>query len=557
MSKKLYDKILGALFKDVEPDIEKIESLGYVNFNSIASSSISMGGADVNRVRLCEDTVHTPNQTDFTADVLIIGGGGGGGRDLYSPGGGCGAGAGGYREFTKKYYTGTSYTVTVGAGGAGGNGYEGQGSDGSNSSIEKIAHGGGGGGNTTWGGIAGRSGGSGGGSGGSAGSSITPRCNGSSQGNSGGLEYGGPGGAAAGGGGAGASGTTNGGDGITSTITGSSVTRAGGGGGSGFSYSTPTTGASGGSGGGGDGGDASWTLGAASANGGNGTVNTGGGGGGGGSTKDGSGGSYVPSNSGNGGSGFVCIKFPDTITITIGGGLTYTSSTSGGYTTVQFTAGTDTISFHNDQYWNNTVLILQDSFTDESPQALTLTVGTGVRLSSTSKVGSQSIEAFGNGTATRMSLPTDSSLDIGTSNDFTFEFWMKNNSQDSYAVLLSSVGTGTTGSISCSSFTGNKLRFNYAPGSYLASTTNLVDNAWHHVAITRASGNLRLFIDGVEEDSDATNSANITWSGNAFFDWLGNTLSDNEYRGFIDAIRITSGVARYTSTFTPSTQRYT
>ena len=39
------------------------------------------------------------------------------------------------------------------------------------------------------------------------------------------------------------------------------------------------------------------------------------------------------------------IKFPDTYTITIGSGLTSSSSTSGGYTIVQFTAGTDTISF--------------------------------------------------------------------------------------------------------------------------------------------------------------------------------------------------------------------
>jgi hypothetical protein len=48
---------------------------------------------------------------------------------------------------------------------------------------------------------------------------------------------------------------------------------------------------------------------------------------------------------GNGGSGIVIIKFPDTYTITIGSGLTRAITTSGGYRIAQFTAGTDTITF--------------------------------------------------------------------------------------------------------------------------------------------------------------------------------------------------------------------
>jgi len=522
-----------------------------MKFGSLDISQHYVGSSVVPRIYNCEDTSYIRNETAFDANVLIVGGGGGGGTAL----GGGGGGAGGYREFTKKYYTGTSYTVTVGAGGSAS-------SVGGNSSIERIGSGGGAGGTTTGG-----NGGSGGGGNGffsnAGGSSTSPRCNGSAQGNAGdsgngiGAQGGGGGGANAAGSGAG-----NGGNGTASSITGSSVTRAGGGGGgdtTGGSGGSAAPG-SGGSGGGGDGGSGNRTNDSAAAAGDNGTANTGGGGGGGAYYHDPSTGFNLNGTGGNGGSGFVCIKFPDTITITIGGGLTYTSSTSGGYTTVQFTAGTDTISFHNDQYWNNTVLILQDSFTDESPQALTLTVGTGVRLSSTSKVGSQSIEAFGDGTATRMSLPTDSSLDIGTSNDFTFEFWMKNNSTDAYAVWLSSVFGVRTGTVAVNSgFTGGKLFFIYATGTgnHLASTTTVQDNNWHHVAVTRSSGYLRLFIDGTIEDFDATNSANITWSGNTFFDSLQNALSDNEGKGFLDALRITSGVARYTSNFTPSTQRYT
>lgn len=303
-NKNLYNKILNGNILSQNNDI--VESLGYPIVDSTETNAY-LGSNALLKAAWCEDTVDVPNSSHFSASVLIIGGGGGGG---YSFGGG--GGAGGYREFTKKYFTGINYTVTVGAGGAGGTSLKG--ANGNNSSIERIATGGGGGGGT--GSTEGQDGGSGGGAsnGGTAGSSTDPRCNGSSQGNSGNSS--------GGGGGAGAAATdANGGDGSSSSITGSSVTRGGGGGGG------PN--GTGGAGGGGDGRN-------------NGTVNTGGGGGGGGGVIQ------SPQEGGNGGSGLVVLKFPDSYSITIGGGLTYTSSTSGGYTTVQFTAGTDTIEF----FWN-------------------------------------------------------------------------------------------------------------------------------------------------------------------------------------------------------------
>ena len=277
-----------------------------ISFGGDALGSLYYGDQLLTKAANCEDTIFAPEEQPFTADVLIIGGGGGGGS-----GQGGGGGGGGYREFTKKYYTGTSYTVTVGAGGS-------VNSNGSDSSIEKIGTGGGAGGNAngaTQEACNGKDGGSGGGGGltsniafrnTSGGNSISPRCNGSSQGYPGDA---GPSPLCSSGGAGGTGIAADGGPGKTSTITGTSVGRAGGG--------APLWS-----------GDSSATDGGG-LKGQNGTANTGGGGGG----------------NANGGSGFVVIKFPDTITITVGGGLTYTSSTSGGYTTVQFTAGTDTISF--------------------------------------------------------------------------------------------------------------------------------------------------------------------------------------------------------------------
>ena len=109
-------------------------------------------------------------------------------------------------------------------------------------------------------------------------------------------------------------------DGLSSSITGSAVTRAGGGGGASQSGGQ----GSGGSGGGGNG---------SSSNGQNGTVNTGGGAGGG------------DPNSGTGGSGIVIVRYPNTKTITIGAGLTGTTATDGSDKVTTFTAGTGSVSF--------------------------------------------------------------------------------------------------------------------------------------------------------------------------------------------------------------------
>jgi hypothetical protein len=250
-----------------------------------------------------------------TVEYLVIAGGGGGGSSF-----GGGGGAGGYRTASGFSVTpGTNYTVTVGAGGAAV-------TSGNNSVFSTITSTGGGSGGTGNNG-SGVTGGSGGGGAGNNFLTIdvvqSNWGNGTAgQGNrGGGGSRTGPTDCGGGGGGAGAVGNNNngtigaatGGAGLASSITGSSVTRAGGGG---------AQGAAGGSGGGGAGG------------GGAGTANTGGGGGG-----------HQGGTGGAGGSGVVIIKYPDVFTVSNpGGGLTYSTSTSSGFSVTTFTAGTGNIS---------------------------------------------------------------------------------------------------------------------------------------------------------------------------------------------------------------------
>ena len=257
----------------------------------------------------------------YSADFLVIGGGGGGGND--DSGGG---GAGGYRTSTQDLSPGTTYTVTVGDGGAGSPAIPANGANGSPSSVSGTglttitSAGGGGGGTQSTAGADGGSGGGGSGNPGSAGGSGNIPATSPSQGNDGadGIFSNLIGG---GGGGAGEAGNTDGpahgGDGLSSSITGSAVVRAGGGAGS--NRINPQTPAPGGDGGGGQGGTDSPHSPAT-----DGTVNTGsGGGGGGGST---------PKNGGDGGKGVVIISVPTS---------NYSGTTTGAPTVT--TSGSNTI----------------------------------------------------------------------------------------------------------------------------------------------------------------------------------------------------------------------
>jgi hypothetical protein len=265
----------------------------------------------------------------YTANFLVIAGGGGTSRDN-----GGGGGAGGYRtsfnseasggggssESSLALTVGQTYTIAVGGGGA--TGGSAHGANGDNSSISGTgittitSTGGGGGGSRVEGQKNGRDGGSGGGGSYNVGSTYG---NGTANQGYRGGGNGNDNAPAAGGGGAGAVGANNGdgsgGNGVASTISGSSVTRAGGGGGGTNSGSVPP----GGSGGGGAGGVSNDGVG--------GSTNTGGGAGGGGNNS---------TTGSAGGSGVVILRVAT---------ANYSGSTSG--SPVISTNGSDTIMVFN------------------------------------------------------------------------------------------------------------------------------------------------------------------------------------------------------------------
>lgn len=147
--------------------------------------------------------------------------------------------------------------------------------------------------------------------------------------------------------------------------------------------------------------------------------------------------------------------------------------------------------------------------------------------------------------------------------DFTIDCWFNCNSaagtERGIAGQIDSTATATTGSFAIiRNGVGGGTIFAavYIGGSIFSVTsttlfTNVLNTGWHHLALVRDGGNLRLFIDGVQEGiisslgvAAINNSANDLRVGAA-------GEINNSWLGWIDAFRLTVGTARWTANFTP------
>ena len=74
------------------------------------------------------------------------------------------------------------------------------------------------------------------------------------------------------------------------------------------------------------------------------------------------------------------------------------------------------------------------------------------------------------------------------------------------------------------------------------------EGTWHHIAVTRASGTVKIWVDGVEK---ASGSAAGDVTGTTFI--TGYYDGNYTYQGYMSNFRYRKGTAHYTTTFTPPT----
>lgn len=188
---------------------------------------------------------------------------------------------------------------------------------------------------------------------------------------------------------------------------------------------------------------------------------------------------------------------------------------------------------------------------DASNKNLTVSYSSGDELSATQKkFGSTSLYVADN-----VTLSSSDGFNMGTG-DFTIEAWYYftsfSNSFGHYDQWAgSSTGAGNVQMWNSTSAQG-KIKWYYNGSSNFTSSTTMSTGQWYHVAYVRESGTLKMYFNGTVDSNTQSYSSQFGKTGTVY-------LGDQHAGGggapqyYIDDLRVTKGLARYTSNFTAPT----
>lgn len=149
-------------------------------------------------------------------------------------------------------------------------------------------------------------------------------------------------------------------------------------------------------------------------------------------------------------------------------------------------------------------------------------------------------------------ITTDSHVDFAmASGDFSIDHWVRFNSVSGTQVILD-LGSGQPQlSLQSSKFVfGNANIVNRITGG-----TTIVTNTWYHLAVARSGSNVKMFLNGTQEGS--TYAVNDTYSSSAQVCTIGQQFNGSaSLNAWLDELRVSKGIARWTANFTSPTRPY-
>ncbi len=201
-----------------------------------------------------------------------------------------------------------------------------------------------------------------------------------------------------------------------------------------------------------------------------------------------------------------------------------------------------------------------EDLSDSSSSPKSITNNGGVTFSSLqSKFGTSSLKFNG---SNHLSIAEQGGDFTFGSGDFTIESYINTAGSGTICMKRGTTASGTTWS-HWIWISNNKIlaRVYYNNGSYIemTSSSNVNTGSWFHIALVRSGTNVFLYVNGTKEATDVTIGNGVVNAtsepyilGVASY---GSSL-DNYYTGYIDNFRISKGIARWTSNFTPPAQPY-
>jgi hypothetical protein len=170
------------------------------------------------------------------------------------------------------------------------------------------------------------------------------------------------------------------------------------------------------------------------------------------------------------------------------------------------------------------------------------------------------------GTGDYLQIANQSYFDFSTS-DWTIECWfyLDSSTSGTYNTLLD-MGNGSASGAGPYWTAVKNDSGTYYIGAALDSTTagdwdvlnnlaisTLSADTWNHFAISRAGSNFKVFLNGTSVATGTSSSAMRDENSAVTIGARAQNTASNYFKGYIDDVRITTGVARYTSAFTAPT----
>lgn len=219
--------------------------------------------------------------------------------------------------------------------------------------------------------------------------------------------------------------------------------------------------------------------------------------------------------------------------------------------------------FTYDPYFRSVSLLLHGDVSpivDSSGTPKTITAfGNAAYSTAQAKFGSGSIafDAAGSPIDRLRVTNTGTSFAFG-SGDFTIEAWVYRLSTGSGTIACGQADLASAAGSSwffCVSSTTRTCDVYSGSTTYAVTAPNPALNQWAHIAFTRSGGTLRTFLNGTIVGSNTGLGTSSVNTGATTYPATVGALDNglDAFNGYIDDLRITKGVARYTTNFTPPT----
>ena len=205
----------------------------------------------------------------------------------------------------------------------------------------------------------------------------------------------------------------------------------------------------------------------------------------------------------------------------------------------------------------NTSLLLNytnGAIFDNTAKNVLETVGNAQISTTQSKWGGSSM--YFDGTGDYATTFSSTNFTLGTGN-FTVECWFNASGLSGQTVLVTTAyPTDQQGFFL--GFNNNTVYYLLGNGTWITnpnsnpSTPTISTGTWYHIALVRSGSVFTVYLNGTSI-STVTDTVSLTNSNNQLC--VGSRGTANYFNGYIDDMRITKGVARYITNFTPPTSQ--